>query len=289
MLRFSFWVAVFHVFAIVGHRSSLTGVVIGRDGQDGNIHFVVLLRRGCHCLPITVVCRMQQPFLEDRGRVPDNFIQRVEWPLAEIHLPKLPGPESTLAKERIIGRPAAGQGQPLHDVAFPNSSAVRARVCGCYGNGSRQMRRELLQGRPLIEARIRTSPHGDFAVAPRLPSQEFHDVVAIGRFLCKRVEDALLVATSAHVYQYENVSMLRKIRRPILVTVCDVRREGEDNRQRLLLPSRLKDRAVETDSIAHRNLESPEEIHSGRFAFVGWRRRFFRPCCRRWLCRGDRG
>src|SRR5947209_18415693 len=97
-------------------------------------------------------------------------------------------------------------------------------------NNRRQMRRHFFRRRPLIESGIGTAPHRDFPIAKWLWSEPFDHIVSIVRFLRERFEIAARISTPANVNQREYVTMGGKIRGARMITVRDVRSQGENHR-----------------------------------------------------------
>src|SRR5436190_190731 len=61
-------------------------------------------------------------------------------------------------------------------------------MSGCSGNDRRQMWREFLCRRPLIESCVGTAPHCNLAIAKRSLGKPLDDVVAVMRVVCKWFE-----------------------------------------------------------------------------------------------------
>ena len=78
---------------------------------------------------------------------------------------------------------------------------------GGSGHDCRQMRRKFLRRCPLIEARIRTAPHGHFAVTEWLLRQPLNHVVSVARFICERLELAAGIAAAANIDEREHITV----------------------------------------------------------------------------------
>ena len=121
-------------------------------------------------------------------------------------------------------------------------------VGACVGGGDRndsgQMLGSFAQGHPLIEAGVRSAPHGDFAVGPELAGEPFDYVMAVLRFLEERVELSFGVAAAAGIDDGEDVSVLSEVVGTGVVAVADVGSQLEDHGQRIFLLVRPVDRGV---------------------------------------------
>ena len=127
---------------------------------------------------------------------------------------------------------------------------------GC-GDNRGEMGREFFKDRPLVKTGVGTSPHRDFAVAPGLPGQPFDDIMAVPAFIDERLKDALGISSTADIDAQKNIAVPGKIHPPLMVGVCDIRRKGKDDRQRLLDIVWLIERPVEFGSVANRDFDSP--------------------------------
>src|SRR5258705_2304760 len=100
-------------------------------------------------------------------------------------------PEFLIAKQIILRAVTAREREPLHIVSHPDVVVGWIIQTGMRG-GSRhdrsQMRRKFLRRCPLIEARIRTAPHGHFAVTEWLRRQPLNNAVSVARCICERLE-----------------------------------------------------------------------------------------------------
>ena len=175
----------------------------------------------------------------------------------------LRSPKSSSTEKVCVAGDSARKREPLLDVSCENV-VLKRKIYSGMSRSSRdngcEMRRELFEDCPLIKSRIRAAPHGHFPIAIRLLREPFDDVIAILSFIHERLEGPAGIAAAAHVHQCVNVSMLRKIHRPIRVAVTDVRRESENDGERVLLGVRLKNRGVERYAIAHGYLHCPAQV-----------------------------
>jgi hypothetical protein len=66
----------------------------------------------------------------------------------------------------------------------------------------------VVQGRhfPLHDAQVGAAQHADFAVGPRLARDPVQRVVAIGRLLFERPEDAFGCVAPAHILDHHGVA-----------------------------------------------------------------------------------
>src|SRR5262245_41334916 len=119
-------------------------------------------------------------------------------------------PEFLIGKQIILRGVTAGEREPLHDVRHPDVVGVRkiqAGMCRSSGNDRREMRRRFLRCRPLVEARIRTAPHGYFAVAKWLLCQPLNYVVSVTRFIRKWLEFAGGIAATANIDKGKHITV----------------------------------------------------------------------------------
>src|ERR1043166_4016019 len=125
------------------------------------------------------------------------------------------------------------------------------------------MGRKFLGGRPLVEPCIRTAPHGHFSVGPRLASQPLNDIVTVAAFIGHWLKAATGVPAAAHIHERVNVAVLCEIHSAVGIAVGDVRRESENDRERILLILGLEDSGVKLHAVAQGDLHAPEEVHTG--------------------------
>src|SRR5207248_10917802 len=92
-----------------------------------------------------------------------------------------------------------------------------------------EVRRQFLSRCPLIESGVGTAPHRDFAVTKRLFREPFHYVITITRVVGERLEVAAGIPASAYIDQGKGVAMGSGVGRARMLTVGDVRREGEND------------------------------------------------------------
>src|SRR5262245_51443105 len=123
---------------------------------------------------------------------------------------ELCAPEFLIAEKIVLWSPAAGEREPLRvvrDADVVGRWKIQAGMrCGSGHNRS-QMRRKFLRRRPLIKARIRTAPHGHFAVTEWLLRQPFNHVVSVARFVCKGLELAAGIAAATNIHEREHITM----------------------------------------------------------------------------------
>ena len=86
-------------------------------------------------------------------------------------------------------------------------------MSGCSGNDCRQMGREFLRGRPLVESCVGTAPHCNLAVAKRLRGQPLDDVVPIVRVVRKRFELTAGISATPNIDKRECVCSAMRSRR----------------------------------------------------------------------------
>src|SRR5262249_42374356 len=119
-------------------------------------------------------------------------------------------PEFLIAEKIVLRSSAAGEREPLRvvrDADVVGRWKIQAGMrCGSGNDGS-EMRRGRVRRRPLIEARIRTAPHGDFAVTEWLLRQPFNHVVSVARFICKGLELAAGIAAATNIHEREHITM----------------------------------------------------------------------------------
>src|SRR5262245_61959545 len=104
-------------------------------------------------------------------------------------------------------------------------------MSGGSGNNRREMRWKCLRRRPLIESSVRPTPHCHLTVAKRLSSKPFDYVMSVPWLVCKRLELAARVSTTAHVDQREGVTIRGEIRGALMICVRNIRCQCEDYRR----------------------------------------------------------
>ena len=205
-----------HVLAIVRQRSGLIVIIAAGDREDRNGELGVLLGGRIVGVPVRVGMRMGEPFLEDRRGIAEHDVEVLEGPARLEPAAICRFPELRVAKDPVLRGVAAGEGQPLHVVGIEDVVLHREVDAG-VGRGDRhdgrEVRRDLLRGRPLIVARVRAAPHRNLAVAVGLLRQPFDDVVAVPRFLDKGMKLAFRVAAAADVNREKGQSRARQSRR----------------------------------------------------------------------------
>src|SRR5256885_14564869 len=92
------------------------------------------------------------------------------------------------------------------------------------------MRRQFLGRGPLIESGVGTAPHRDFAVTKRLFRKPFHHVMTITCVVSERLKFAGGISASAHIDQGKGIAMGSEVGRAGMITVGNVRCEGENDR-----------------------------------------------------------
>src|ERR1700720_3375511 len=92
-----------------------------------------------------------------------------------------------------------------------------------------EVRRQFLGRGPLIESGVGTAPHRDFAVTKRLFREPLHHVMTIARVVSERLEVAGGISATAHIDQGKGVAMRSEVGRTFMVTVGNVRCEGEND------------------------------------------------------------
>src|SRR3954470_10255024 len=134
----------------------------------------------------------------------------------------LRSPKARVSEETAIAGQAACKRKPLHIVGSEDvvlKGEVDAGMCRSRGDNRGKVWRKFFQRGPLIESGVGASPHGDFAVAPRLLREPFDDIVAIARVIGEGLECPPGITAPAHIHQRVNVAMLREIDRAIRITV----------------------------------------------------------------------
>ena len=203
MLRFGFRSPILHVPLVISESAGLIPVVVPRDRQDRHAHLFVLLRRRRHRVVIRVWHRMRHPLLKNSGRIPCKLVVTLIRRMRHIHLARFSSPKAAAAEKARITCHAAGERQPLHIVGAENVVLKRKIHAGMRcgrGNNRCQVRRKLLQHRPLIKSRVGTSPHRHLAVAIRLFCQPFNDIVSVAAFIFEWPELSARIAAPAHVH-----------------------------------------------------------------------------------------
>src|SRR6478752_1947015 len=124
-----------------------------------------------------------------------------------VSVQKLFAPEFLIGKKIVLWSSPAGEREPLHVVTHPDV-AVEWKIqtgmrCGS-GNDRRQMRWKFLRRCPLIKPRVRTAPHGHFAVTEWLLRQPLDHVVSVARFIRKGLELTAGIAATANIHEREH-------------------------------------------------------------------------------------
>src|SRR5262249_8638610 len=151
-----------------------------------------------------------EPLLEMWRRVADERVELLERFVLHVALAELGFPVAGLTEELPIGRDAAGEREPLGQIAWENTVKRREINAGMRRGGrddGGQVRRKLLERGPLVEPSIGAAPHANLAVAPRLLGEPLHHVVSISGVMGKRLEMPTGVAAAAHVHQGEDVTI----------------------------------------------------------------------------------
>src|ERR1051325_4606118 len=127
-----------------------------------------------------------------------------------VGLQELCAPKLLIAEQIILRGVTARKRQPLHVVRHSDVVGgwkIEAGMRGGDGDDRRQMWRKFLYRCPLIEARVRTAPHGYFAITEWLLRQPFNHVVSIARFICERLELPAGIAAAANIDQREHITV----------------------------------------------------------------------------------
>src|SRR5262249_51826724 len=98
------------------------------------------------------------------------------------------------------------------------------------GNNRRQMWRKFFRGGPLVESRVRSAPHRDFAVAERLLRQPLDNIVSVARFICERLEFAAGIPAASNIDQSKSITMRGEVGSTRVIGVGNVRSKGENHR-----------------------------------------------------------
>src|SRR5579884_1328128 len=161
-------------------------------------------------------------------------VQRLKGDVLFVGVEKLGAPKFLIGKKMFLSGAAAGECEPLHVVCEPDvvgGGIIESRVRGSGRNEGGQMRRKLFRCGPLIKSGVGTAPHGHFAVAEWLLGKPLDNVVAIARLIGKGLKLPFGISASPHIYKRKSVAVRGKIRGPVVVSVGDIRSEGENDRR----------------------------------------------------------
>src|SRR4029453_14853053 len=119
-----------------------------------------------------------------------------------VSVQKLFAQEFLIGKKIVLWSLPAGEREPLHvvrDADVVGRWKIKTGMrCG-GGQDLRQMGGKFLRLFPLIIARIRTAPHGHFAVTEWLLRQPFNHVMSVARFICEGLEFAAGIPAAANI------------------------------------------------------------------------------------------
>src|SRR5215469_13037684 len=104
-------------------------------------------------------------------------------------------------------------------------------MSSCSGDNRRQVWREFFRCRPLIESRVGTAPHRNFAIAKWLFCEPFDQIVPVPWVIYKRLEFAARISATANIDERKRIAMRCEVSSARVVTVRDVRRQCEDDRR----------------------------------------------------------
>src|SRR6516165_9981358 len=119
-------------------------------------------------------------------------------------------PEFLIGKQIILGGVTARKRQPLHVIRYPDVVGrwkIQAGMRGGGGYDCRQMLWKFLCRCPLIEACVRTAPHGHLTVTEWLPGQPLDHVVSVARFICEWLKFAGGIAATANIDERECITV----------------------------------------------------------------------------------
>src|SRR5262245_23239048 len=123
-------------------------------------------------------------------------------------------PEFLITKKVTLSRATARERVPLHVVAQADilgERIIETRMSSCGWNDGRQLGREFFRHCPLIEYRVRTTPHRNFAVTQWLFCEPLYYVVSISCLIYKRLEFAAGISATANIDERECVAMRREV------------------------------------------------------------------------------
>ena len=274
VILLGFGAAEAHVRFVVGEGARLIAVVVAGNGENRNLYSFVSGLVWHHRVVVRILRWMLQPFLKYQRGIAHDFVEILEGEMLVVIFAGFRSPVGAVAEQAGVAGCTAREREPLHIVGREDTERKRkvdaGMSCGSRNDGGK-MRRKFLERSPLIESGIRTAPHRDFAVAPRLLGKPFHDIVAVSGLVRKRLKGSAGIAASAHVNQSVDVAVLREVNRAIQVAVGNVRRQGEDRGEWVFLPMGSNDGGIQLNAVAQRDFRAP--LH------VDFRRRGCRCLC----------
>ncbi|MNX89751.1 hypothetical protein D3C86_1217730 [compost metagenome] len=283
-------------------RSHVEKIVRGTRHQSRDLD-VRIVGLDVHLLPVVVVVRMRQPFVEvglvclelrdagqrQRGRPGRHVVQR-SVPCRHLRIDLCLWRSCRLACANDLVRPEPrgdpadiepGAEDPVH--IGPVVVIVGPRDRGRY---RREVRWTFDRCLPLRESQIGATRHADLARGPRLRSCPFHGVVAVVRFLRHQAELSLRGDGAPHGLRDHRVPMRHQAQaaknrhRPAeaaasIRTAC-IGVAHQDHRQLASLAFRPVDLRRELDAIAH----GDHHLFAGDLRIL-----FRRVQCGRWVGR----
>src|SRR5882724_6019747 len=198
------------MIAIKRERAEFVAIVLTCDRQNRQRDFLKLLTGWYHRVVVRVSHWMFENALKIGGGISDERIEQLKRDVLLVSVQEFCAPEFLIGEKVLLSGATTGEREPLHVVGFAHIMVrriIERWMGGCGGNDRREMWREFFRRRPLIESRVGTAPHRDFAVAERLFCQPLYGIVPIARLICKRFELATGVSAAANIDERERVTV----------------------------------------------------------------------------------
>src|SRR5262245_54315005 len=119
-------------------------------------------------------------------------------------------PEFLIGEKIVLWSSPAGECEPLHVVRNADVVGrwkIQTGMRGGSWHDCHKMWRKFLRSCPLIKARIRTAPHGSFAVTEWLLRQPFNHVVSVARLICEQLEFTARISAAANIDEREDITV----------------------------------------------------------------------------------
>src|SRR5436309_8582493 len=104
-------------------------------------------------------------------------------------------------------------------------------MSGCSGDDRHEVRREFFRRCPLIESRVRTTPHRNLAVTKWLLCKPLDQVVSVPSVVYKRLELAAGISAAANIDERECIAMRCEVSPAGVVAIGNIGSESEDDRR----------------------------------------------------------
>src|SRR5205823_13208476 len=149
-----------------------------------------------------------------------------------ISVEELHSPKFLIAEKVLLSGAATGESVPLHVVGYADvlgERIIESGMSGCSGDDRREVRREFFRRCPLIESRVRTTPHRSLAVAVRLLCKPLDQVVSVPWIIYKRLEFAARISAAANIDERECIAMRCEVSPAGVVAIGNIGSKSEDD------------------------------------------------------------